>query len=198
MTTLPENPLPVFADGDSEATLLTKMNALGYAVQFWTDCDILPTWHYYKIATQALTSGVWQAVNFGTVAFDSDSTFTTGGYATIQTAGIYAVETCVQCEAGTSGIGFLCAFLMTAGSNNPNQAAGTTSRFAFRGGYMPTSGGDGAVCSAGLTPWVMYPGDQIAVQVYPTANVTLDNNNNSTYENGRFVCNFTGQLKTIP
>lgn len=188
MATLPVYPLPDFADNDSS---LTNLQNLAYAVRFWTNNDLRPTWHTYKTSAQAIPATTWTSPQFGAVAFDSDSVHSNPGVV-INTAGVYAVETCVQ--TGGSGIGLMVSFLATAGANNPNHTSGSTVRFGLRGGLMPSSGADGALCSTAIVPWSLYPGDSIQPQVYASSAVTLDNNSNSTYENGRFVCNFTGLM----
>jgi hypothetical protein len=195
MAILPPKPLPTFFDGDSS---LVNLNNLGYAIQFLTDNDVKPTWHFYKTATQAIPASTWTTVNMGTVAFDSDGTFTGGGYATIQTPGIYGVAACMQVQAGTTGIGVLTQFLVTAGSSNPNHAAGSSVNIGLRGGLATASGADTAFAPTALTPWVLYQGDTIQAQIYTTVAATLDNNSNSSYMNGRFVCNFTGMLVRTP
>jgi hypothetical protein len=188
MATLPGNPLPLFASNDYS---VTDLQALAYGVQFWSDNDVRPTWHFYKTATQSLTANTWNEPQFGAVAFDSDSVHN-GSSATIVTQGNYAVEACIQVEAGTSGIGLLAGFQVTAGANNPAYSSGTTQIFGLRGGLTVQSGADAALCVSAVVPWVLYPGDIVVPIVYPSAAVTLDNNTNSSYINGRYVCNFTG------
>lgn len=194
MVALPVEPIPNFVEGD---TSITNLQNLAYAVQFWTDNDVRPTWHFYKTATASLTAATWNTVNFGSVAFDSDGVFSSGA-ALIVTPGIYTVAMCLQGEAGTSGIGMLVSFLATAGANNPNETSGTTRRFGGRGGEACTSGADFALCASSMTPWIMYPGDTIVCQIYPSVAITLDNNSNGAYNQGRYVCNYTGLLIQTP
>jgi hypothetical protein len=197
MATLPT--VPAFVTGD---TSITKLQQLSDAVGFLSDMDIRPTFRVYKTATAALTSGAWATLPGGTLDYDNDGFFSAGvGFnPTIQTQGHYCFEACVPFLTGTTAIGQRISILLTAGANNPNLTVGTTRRFGMRGGNsVSTTGNDTATCMSDHSPFGLYPGDVVALQVFVDTNVSTSFNSNTSYISGRFVPSFNGYwIRTAP
>lgn len=184
--------MPTFTSNESN---LAHLQQLKYGVEFLIDDQVKPTWHFYKTATFSCTASTWVSPLYATAAFDSDSTQVSGG-AVIATQGIYAVEGCTQVLSGsTAGFLYKAAFLLTAGANNPNLTAASTLRFGQRGGETAssTTAASSAICCADSTPFALYPGDRVDLQVFCGTTITLQNNINTNYIEGRFAANFTGQ-----
>ena len=187
MATIPT--IPTFTDGDSN---LTNLQDLSNAVNFLVNAQVRPTWHLYKTGTSSLSSGITSVV-FGTVAFDSDGV-SNGTGVTIVTPGYYHTEMCVQVECTATGEQINVWFLVTFGANNPNFTNGTTKIYGARGSTTSSQTGvDAARVSSALCPYALYPGDKINPQIQVGTALTLDNNSNTSYIQGRFVCNFTGR-----
>jgi hypothetical protein len=189
MATLPS--FPVFAENDSS---IAKLNELASAVNFLYNCSTRPVWHFHSETTQTLDSG-WTVVQFpsNSYNYDSDGVNSGAGGANIVTRGYYSVESCVQFTVNGSGIGLGAGFLFTAGSNNPHFSENSAIRFGIRArAPSGTSATDNSITPSDMVPVCCYPGDVLQAQAYCTAGITLRNNTNTSYTQGRFVLNFTG------
>lgn len=191
MATLPTVPGP-FTDGT--APTIVQLNQLSYAVSFIANNNVRPTWHFYKTTSNSLTQNAWNSPSYGTVAFDSDSVHS-GGAVQVNTQGYYEVEACFDISVDATAFHALGSFLWTAGSSNPHFTSGTTLQFGGRGGSGVNDGSSNtAICITDICPNVCYPGDTIQPQVYVTdTGLTLKVNTNDSWNEGRFVCNFTGR-----
>lgn len=189
MATLPI--VPAFVAGD---TSITKLQQLSQAVSFLVDCDVRPTWHMYQTTTTAITGSTWTTPGTKTIAYDDDGVaISTAMIATIVTQGYYAVEACLPIRTLAGAQSTDCAFLVTAGPNNPHHVNGTTTFFGQRGNNsFAGTGGDATGSISDICPWVLFPGDTVQPQAWISAAATMDFNTNTTYLNGRFVTNFTG------
>jgi hypothetical protein len=190
MATIPT--VPAFVAGD---TSITRLQQLSDAIAFLSDIDIRPMFKVYKTATAAITANTWTTLPGGTQDYDNDGFFSSGVSFTpvIQTAGYYGFEGCVPLLTGTTAIGQRASFLLTAGANNPNLAAGGTSRFGLRGGTsVSTTGNDTSQCCSDQATIPLYPGDTVAFQVFTDTAVSTNFNANASYISGRFVPYFTG------
>lgn len=194
------NNLPVVPSFTAGAPSINQLNALSYAVSFLVDNDVRPAWSLFMYnGTQAISASTWTTVAYDHIAYDSDGVASGSGTPSlpvIVTQGYYAVTACVQVEA-TSGANdeYTAAFLFTAGGNNPHFTSGTTQYFGYKGGKMSSTAqaaADNATCLSDNVPMVLYPGDKLAVQVYPTAAKTIDYNENTSFIQGRFATKFTG------
>lgn len=190
MATLPT--LPTFVAGD---TSITKLQQLAYFAQFLSVCDVRPTYHAYKTATQAIPGNTFTVLSGGTVAYDNDGQSTPSGsmVSTIQTQGYYACEMTAGFKQTGTSIDCYVAFLWTAGSSNPNFTAGATQRFGIRSNKSGTAtAADNVLCSSDITPNVCYPGDTISPEVFCLTGLTINVNNSSqTTFQGRFNVSFT-------
>lgn len=179
--------LPTFVNGDSD---ITKLQSLAQAVAFLVNCGIRPTWKIFQASSQNVGPGVWTTVAFDTVAFDSARIVSLPNVI-VETQGFYSVEASVDIHTGTGR--FFPAFLLTAGTSNPHYTSGTTVRFGERGGTTPPNASeDAATCASCLAPVCLYPGDMLSVQVWMDVGSTIQNNNNSSYRQGRIPITFTG------
>lgn len=190
MATLPT--VPSFSAGSPSVATL---NQLSQAVSFVADMDVRPFWHLYKTATQSITLNTWTSLTFGSIAYDDDNA-QDGTGVTVVTQGYYSLTGCAQFRCTTTAVEVSCAFLMTGGGSNPHLGTGVTNRFGYRGDQTQnnTASADTAICATDTTPFPCYPGDTLRFQVYSGANITLNNNTAVSYEQGRFVPNFTGYL----
>jgi hypothetical protein len=190
MTALPT--IPSFTD--LTAPSLTDLTNLSYAVSFTADCDVRPTWHFYRTATMSLTANAWNLIPTNQTAFDSDGVKGSGGAgAVIVTRGYYAVEGCVDVSVTSVGQIVIGAFLWTAGASNPHFTAGSTLVFGGKGGNSTDdNSSNSAYTFSDLCPRVCYPGDTIQPQVWTSFAFTLKYNSNDAFNEGRFVPNFTG------
>jgi hypothetical protein len=185
------NILPTIPIFTTSSPALDDLNNLSYAVSFVSDCDTRPTFKLYAKAQQSITSGSWRTVTLANVAYDSDGV-SDGTGATIVTQGYYNLRGTVQVVATSTNVQLACAFFLTNGGNNPNFSG--TKRFGQRadGTENQFTTTDTALCCEATTPIPCYPGDQIVLQVSVSANMTLDFNKNTTYQEGRFVPNLSG------
>jgi hypothetical protein len=174
-------------------------------VNFLATCNVRPTWHYYKSATQTLADTGWQNIGSGsTVAvYDNDGTCQSSSFvATIVTTGYYRVEACIAVEdtsviEGMAAVMLIrTAFLWTAGNSNPHYSPATGKRFGMRAGESSgITGIDTVFTPSEACPVVCYPGDTIVPQVYPSAGGVLEYNaSGGSGFASRFTCNFTGHL----
>lgn len=194
--------VPTFSTGDHS---LTNLENLASCVRFLVG-DIRPDWHLYKTATQSITASTWTTLTFGSTAYDSEASgagntgiCTDGTGATIRTQGLYAVEACANFR-GLATTGPYCemCFLMTGGGNNPNLSSGSTIRFGLRGNQGPASTTqEAAICIGDTTPICAYPLDTIRVQVQVNLATTVQPNNNTAYNEGRFAMSFTGHWTRV-
>jgi hypothetical protein len=192
MATIPT--VPSFTDDTVPS--IADLNDLSQAVSFLSNVAVRPAWHFYKTATQVITLSTQTVVAYNYVALDSDGVFTSGGIATIVTQGYYVTEACAGFLAGGASMSAQAEFLVTAGSSNPNHSASSTLVYGTTGGLAPdTANEDYQLCISAPCPWVLYPGDKIAVRVFSTATVDLAYNENVSYVKGRFAANFTGYYK---
>jgi hypothetical protein len=189
MATLPT--IPTFASNDSS---LTNLQELSYAVSFLSNANVRPFWHIYQSGGgEGLTSSAWSVVNFNTKAFDSDGVYDAPGVE-IVTEGYYSLTACIPIIGLATTEGQVCSFKLTGGTNNPNLASGATFMHGYAGSASCTSASvDNALCLADISPICLYAGDLVQVQVWPAAGMTMDYNRNVSYEQGRWVPNFTGQ-----
>lgn len=188
--------LPTVPNFTSGAPSITQLNQLSYAAQFLTVADTLPQWSLFRhSSTQSISASTWTKVAFDHVAVDSDNVWSSPD-AVIKTQGYYKLGASVtmQLNANANDM-YTAAFLHTAGASNPNFTAGTLNYFGFRGTKLGNTGAaaaDNTACIACPTQTVCYAGDKLAVVIFLSAAHTLDINNNSSYIQGRFACQFTG------
>src|SRR3984885_6848946 len=185
---------PVFTDGT--APTLAQLQALAQSVSFLVDTDNRPIWHFYRTsANQGISADTWTQINTGSVAFDSDGVHDTY-QALVGTPGYSAVESCLSIGLQSSATLFATCIGIIAGANNPNLTSGDYYLFGYRAGLTGTSGvagsADAAYTSCDITPWPLYPGDQVAPYAWANTTATIDYNNLQNYQLGRWVCNFTG------
>lgn len=190
MATLPT--VPTFVDGD---TSITKLQQISDAVSFLSDITTRPYFKVYKTASVSLTINTWTTISFGTVDYDNDG-FNSGSgpfAPVINTQGYYRFEGCVPLLTGATAISQRIAFLLTAGSNNPNLTVGSTLRFGLRGGNsVSTASNDTTQCSSEISPIGLYNGDSVALQVYVDTTVSTGFNANNSYISGRSILYFSG------
>lgn len=194
MATLPT--VPTFTAG---APSIAQLSQLSQAVSFIANNDTRPSWMVFMFSgAQSLTSSVWNVVAFDHVADDSDGVSgSSTSNLTLATQGYYDLEACLQLEAAAATQNmYTAAFEFTAGGSNPHFTSGTTQYFGYVAGRMSSTAeaaADNAVCLAGITPMVCYPGDKLNVSVFPSAAITLDFNQNTSYIQGRFATKFSGR-----
>lgn len=194
MATLPTIPGPFT---DLTAPTMAQLRQLGQAVSFISDCTVRPNWHLYQQQTgMTLAANTWngQATNTNayTVAYDNDGVAGAKS-ANIVTQGYYAVEACFGVAVDATSFTLVGAFLWTAGANNPHFTSGTTLRFGARGGNTVSDNSSNTFyCTSDICPNVCYPGDSIQPQINPSVSITMKTNTNDSWNEGRFVANFTG------
>jgi hypothetical protein len=190
MATVPT--VPTFTDGTAPSA--ANMEALAQAVNFLVDCDQRPIWHFLAVAGQAIPSNAFTTVKYTNVAVDSDAVFTSAsGTATIVTQGYYDMEYCLGIQSAASGASFSTRFIVTAGTHNPNHTSGTQIFNICQSSLCAaTAATDTVAASAWQCPWVLYPGDNVAVQIDTTVALNTTFNFNTSFIDGRFVANFTG------
>lgn len=185
--------LPTFAAG---APAIADLNALSYAASFLIDHDVRPTWKFFTTTTQAVVANVVNVVQFNKVAYDCDGTYNaTNNGANIVTQGYYEVEASVQLEAGANKDNFVLAFQMSMTSTNPHFSAGVQS-FGFKGCDLPQTSSavaDACMSISAVTPFPCYPEDLIQVSIFSSAAHTIDFNQNTSFDQGRFSTQFTGR-----
>ena len=184
---------PTFAAG---APAIADLNALSYAASFLIDHGVRPTWKFFLNTTQALAASTTTPVQFNRVAYDSDNTYNVVNFgANLVTQGYYEVEASVQLEAGANKDNFIICFQMSMTSGNPHFSAGTQS-FGFKGNDLPQTSSavaDGCLSTSAITPFPCYPADLIQVLVFSNAAHTIDFNQNTSFDQGRFSTQFTGR-----
>lgn len=186
--------VPTFAAG---SPTLAQLNALSYATSFIIDHDVRPAWKFFSTATQSLGAGAFTAVQFNKVAYDCDGTYGAGNFgANIVTQGYYEVEASIQLEAGANKDNFALCFAWSPTSGSPYFAQGPLN-FGYQGCALPQTGSanaDASHCTTAITPFPMYPGDLIQVLAYSIAAHTIDFNQNTSFDQGRFSTQFTGRF----
>jgi hypothetical protein len=186
--------VPTFVAG---SPLIADLNSLSYAASFIIDHGVRPTWKFFRgTSTQALTANTWTAVQYNKVAYDCDNTYLGSNFgANIATQGYYEVEASVQLAAGTTPDIFDVSFKLSMTSSNPNFAAGPQ-QFGYKGSGLPQTGSavaDACFSTSAITTFPCYPGDLIAVLVYSSVAHTIDYNQNTSFDQGRFSTQFTGR-----
>lgn len=185
--------VPTFAAG---APTIAQLNQLSYAASFITDHGVRPAWKFFATATQSIASGGWVVVHFDKVAYDSDGTYvSSNNSATIVTQGYYELEACVSLEAGANKDAFGLSFSWSPTNANPHFASGPLN-FGWKESSMSQTGSaaaDNYLCISGITPFPMYPLDALQVNIFSNAVHTIDYNQNTSYDQGRFSCQFTGR-----
>jgi hypothetical protein len=185
--------VPTFAAG---SPTIAQLTALSYGASFLIDHGVRPTWKFFKTTTQALTANTITVVQFNKVAYDCDSTYSGVNFgANIITQGYYEVEASIQVEATANSDNFTAAFQWSPTNTNPHFAAGVQS-FGFKGSALSLTSSavaDNCYSIAGITPFPCYPGDLIQVAVFCTAAHTIDFNQNTSFDQGRFSTQFTGR-----
>jgi hypothetical protein len=188
--------VPTFIQNESSIANLQSLSAAVAMVSVAAD---FPMWRFYKSVTQGLTANTWNTLNMGTKAVDTDSVWTTPGFATIVTQGYYECEACVPFTGNSSA--FVCqgVFLVTAGAHNAHYTSGTTvmfGGFATNAAYS-TGGIDAVSTMSGKCPWVLYPGDTIQVQVNPSIASTTTAGTNGSATSGLCTAQFSGKWISI-
>ena len=185
--------VPTFVAG---APAIADLNNLSYAASFLIDHSVRPTWKFFTTATQSLVANTLAVVQFNKIPYDSDGVYNASNNgANIVTQGYYEVEANVQLEAGANKDNFFLVFQMSTTSTNPHFAAGVQS-FGYKGGALPQTSSavaDASYCISGITPFACYPADLIQVIAYSTAAHTIDFNQNTSFDQGRFSTQFTGR-----
>jgi hypothetical protein len=185
--------VPAFTAG---SPTIAQLNALSYATTFLIDHGTRPTWHFFMYATQALGANAWTAVAFDHVAYDSDGVYSSVNHgANIVTQGYYEMEACVQLKAGANKDDYAVCFAWSPQSGNPYFSHGATN-FGYKANSLPQTGSaaaDGCLNIFGISPYPVYPGDLLQVLVWSAAAHTVDFNQNTSYNQGRFSTQFTGR-----
>jgi hypothetical protein len=185
--------IPTFVAG---APAIADLSNLSYAASFIIDHSVRPAWKFFRTTTQSVAANTATVVQFNNVAYDSDGTYNVTNHgANIVTQGYYAVEACAQIQANTSADDFVLCFQMSMTSTNPHFAAGPQT-FGFKGCALPNSGSavaDASYCIGAVTPFPCYPADLIQVMAFGVSAHTIDYNQNTSFDQGRFSTQFTGR-----
>ena len=189
MATLPT--VPTFSNGDHS---LTNLENLAQAVSFLSSCDVRPQWEYYMTGTQSITANTWTTAALTTVAADSDGTFTSATHlATIVTQGYYYTTLCLGVQAGGAVDSTAARFAVTAGTHNPNHASSAQVFYNDTASLAPdTASVDATWAFSGQCPWVLYPGDTIAAQIWSDTTISIQVPNATNFMKGRFAPTFSG------
>lgn len=189
MATIPT--VPSFNKGD---TSLANLEALATAVQFLSYTDFRPAWEYYTTSAQTITLNTWTTIAFSTVASDPDGTFTSATHlSTIVTQGYYYTTMCAGLNTGGATDSTAVRFFVTAGTHNPNHASAATISYQDSGSLASdTASVDEDWCQSGQCPWVLYPGDTIAAQIWSDTTIALAQPTAASFIKGRFMPMFSG------
>lgn len=184
---------PTFAAG---SPTLAQLQALSYCASFLIDHGTRPAWKFFLYTTQALGANAWTGVAFDHVAYDSDGVYSAVNHgANIVTQGYYELEACVQFEAGANKDLSAVCFSWSPTSGSPYFSHGAQS-FGFQSNTMPQTGSaaaDNCITAYAISPYPVYPGDLLQVLAYTSAAHTIDFNQNTSYDQGRFSTQFTGR-----
>lgn len=185
--------VPTFAAG---SPTLAQLNALSYATSFLIDHGTRPAWHLFMYATQAIVANTWTVVQFDHSAYDSDGVFNATNHAAdVVTQGYYEMEASIQLQAGANKDDYAAAFTWSPKVGGPYFSHGTV-YFGHKANSLPQTGSaaaDGCLNIYGVTPYPAYPGDVLQVLVWSAAAHTVDFNQNTSYDQGRFSTQFTGR-----
>jgi hypothetical protein len=185
--------VPTFAAG---SPTIAQLNALSYSASFLIDHGVRPTWKFYKTTTQSLTANTKAAVQFNKVAYDCDGTYSGINFgANLVTQGYYEVEASVQVDATASSNSFTMCFEWSPTSTNPHFSAGVQN-FGYKACVLPlttSAVADACFTISAVTPFPCYPADLIQVVCITNGAHTIDFNQNTTYDQGRFSTQFTGR-----
>lgn len=174
---------------------LGDFQSLANCARFVSSCDYWPTWHLYRTATLALSTGL-NVIAFNQVAFDSDN-ISDGTGVTINTQGYYQTESVIPVAPGTSSISLNCYFEFIGGTNNPYHN-GVTLTYGARGALGTiTASVDTSYSARAQCPYVCYPGDKLRAVAGSSASITLNNNNNLNAFSGRYAPTFTGHMFAV-
>lgn len=158
--TIPTMPAGYIATG-------TDMNNLAYCCTFLSTMPIARVRDAAGGQSLSTSSGSPTQISFATKDIDTDGMWSAGSptFLTVQTPGWYKFRYSVAVGTGGS-VRVNCHMRSTSGANNPGGAGNNSAALWGAYTYAAASSNNEYAGAAGVWPFYLYSGDQLAVRAY--------------------------------